>query len=109
MSWSITVNNLQQNWQLVWRQDIIEQFISQHPSHALDLEIAVKAAKELGLNSATLAGGRTSNPYGNDEVVTLTITGLMEAQDFNATMLRILGAGPDAEALEEQGRATDAG
>jgi len=108
VSWSITVVDLQKNAQEVFREDIVAKFLSQHPEHFNDLCAAMGAAQALGLSAATLAGGRTPSPYNDDEVVMLTIAGVVTGKDFNATMKSMIAAGPDAEALAEQERATDA-
>lgn len=107
MSWSITVNDLLANAEEVWRQDIIEQFISQNPEYAVDLGAALGAARQIGLASATLSGGRTPTPGSDDEVVVISITGMVTAKDFNSAMQRILNTGADAEALAHRAEARD--
>lgn len=108
MSWSITVNNLQQDWEQVFREDIVASFLSQHPEHFGDLRAAVEAARSMKLSAATLAGGRTPSPYDGNETVVLTITGVTVGTDYNTTMRKIIGTGPDAEALAQRAKARDA-
>jgi hypothetical protein len=95
MSWSVTVDNLSES-SLRLPPDIEEYIGSQHPLYLSDLELAFEMAKRLGFASATLTGMRTPNPYGDDEVVDVSVRGLMVAKDFNATVKSIVEAGPDA-------------
>lgn len=85
MSWSVTINNLKEYEG--FPQEMIETMITQHLAYAADMNLALKAAKAMDLNSCTLAGGRTPNPYGEDETVVITITGFSKARDF-VTMMK---------------------
>jgi hypothetical protein len=94
MSWSITVNNVQSYDQ--FPDNIIEQMLTQHIAYPGDMMKALKLAKDCGFSSAVLTGMRTPNPYGGDEVVDISVRGMLEATDFQSEMKKILQAGPDA-------------
>lgn len=94
MSWSITINGLQETDESVIPGSAIEQFLTQHPKYAEDCYAAYRLAKSAGLGSAVLTGGRTPNPYGDDEVVDISVRGVVRASDYNAEMQRIIRAGP---------------
>lgn len=88
MSWAITINNLPEY--AGFPEAIIEKMLTHHMLYPFDMNLALEAAKKAGLKSATLGGGRTISPYTGEEIVTITITGLSEATDFNAVMKRIV-------------------
>jgi hypothetical protein len=71
---------------------------AEHPAYLDDLAGAFELACKLGLASATITGMRAPNPYGDDEVVDVSVRGMMKAADFQEAMLRIIRAGPDAAA-----------
>jgi hypothetical protein len=104
MSWSITINNLPDY--AGFTTDVIEQMLTQHMAYPADMALALEVARKAGLASASLSGGRTPNPYGDDEVVIITVTGMGAAQDFESAMRRNIAAGPDEAALAEQQRAS---
>lgn len=95
MSWSVTVNNIQdfEGFDL----DTLEFFASQHASYPRDAMYALTIAHMLGLKSATLSGGRTPNPYGGDEIVDVSVRGTPLYQDFLSEMREIIGSGPGPE------------
>lgn len=93
MSWSVTVNNLQEYER--FPLDIQEQLASQHDQYPRDADAALILAKMTGLRSATLCGGRTPNPYGGDDIVDISIRGTSLYQDFLSEMREIIAAGPD--------------
>lgn len=95
MSWSVTVNNLQDFEKFTIDTD--EYFSSQHPAYPRDVRIALELAKTAGLKSATLSGGRTPSPYGGDEIVLITISGSASHSDFLSEMRQIIAAGPDKD------------
>lgn len=103
MSWSITVLDVQHYEGFT--HDIVEQMLTQHPQYPADMALALEVAKKAGLASASLSGGRTPNPYGDDETVVITVTGMATQLDFDAAMRRNIAAGPDAEALARQAEA----
>lgn len=93
MSWSCTINNLTQDTEIP--HEHVEKMLTQHILYGQDMQIALTAAKRAGFKSCTMSGGRTPSPLpGGDEVVDISIRGLMEATDFNAEMIRILQTGP---------------
>lgn len=97
MSWSITINDLKTYEGFTVEQ--IELMLTQHPQYPGDMQIALDAARKAGLASVSLAGGRTPNPYGDDETVNISIMGMGTALDFDTAVKRNIAAGPDAEAL----------
>jgi hypothetical protein len=94
MSWSITVNGVQDYDQ--FPPEVIEQMITQHIAYPSDMMKALQLAKDCGFKSAVLTGMRTPNPYGGDEVVDISVRGMLEATDFQSEMKKILKAGPNA-------------
>lgn len=95
MSWSITVNNLQEYEDFPLETQ--EFFASLHPSYPRDATNALAVAKLCGLRSATLSGGRTPNPYGGDEIVDVSIRGTPIYIDFLSEMREIIATGPGPE------------
>lgn len=91
MSWSITFNDIP-NAEIP--HDILEQMITQHIKYGEDMRLALYIAKRAGLKSGTLTGMRTPSPYGDDEVIDISIRGFVNAVNFNEEMKRILRAGP---------------
>jgi len=88
MAWSIVINNLQ-DYQ-GFPQDVIETFLAGHVAYPFDAQLALIAAKEAGLASATLAGARTPNPYGGDEVVDIAVHGFAEHKDLAEFMKAVV-------------------
>lgn len=78
MAWSVIVENLQDY--PGFSEQIIETLVTAHVSYPFDADLALKLAKDAGLASATLAGGRTPNPYGGDEVVDISIHGFASSR-----------------------------
>jgi hypothetical protein len=93
MSWSVTINNLPEF--KGFDADVIESMMSQHIAYPQDMMTALEMARKTGLKSAVLTGMRTPNPYGGDEVIDISVRGMVEATDFNAMMRRIIEHGPD--------------
>lgn len=98
MSWSVTFNDLRERDSPSLPEATLEYLGSQHPEYLNDLAKAFALAKELDLASAVLTGMRTPNPYGGDEVLDISVRGMIAAPDFNAEMKRIVQAGPDDNA-----------
>jgi hypothetical protein len=73
MSWSVTVDNLQDIRELP--EAVYDKLSKDNPLYLTDATGAFRLAKDAGLVSVTLAGGRTPNPYGGAEVVVISITG----------------------------------
>jgi hypothetical protein len=93
VSWSVTVNGLQDYEKFTLETE--EVFASLHPSYPRDARLALQMAKAAGLKSAMLAGGRTPNPYGGDEVVLISISGFPAHSDFLSEMREVIASGPD--------------
>lgn len=97
MSWSVMFYDLQAREIADIPVENIERIQSQHPEYLSDMIGAFELAKKVGLNSGTITGMRTPSPYGDDEVVDVSVRGVMKAKDFNAEMQRMLRAGPGVE------------
>lgn len=92
MSWSVTLND-------VWKDipiNVVEYFATQHPLYPQDMLHAQQLARKSGFASVVLTGFRTPSPYGDDEVVDISVRGLMKAEDYQAAIKRFIEAGPDA-------------
>lgn len=80
MAWSVIVHDLQ-NYKN-FSESIIETLVATNPAYPFDAQLALIVAKEAGLASATLAGSRTPNPYGGDEVVDIAVHGFAQHRDL---------------------------
>jgi hypothetical protein len=88
MSWAIVIENLPEY--PGFTEEIVAKMLSSHIAYPFDAQIALKMAREAKLSSATLAGGRTPNPYGGDEIIDISVHGFAEARDFVNTMRHIV-------------------
>jgi hypothetical protein len=95
LSWSVTVNNLQDFQGLTLETQ--ERFASDHPAYPRDAQLALDMAKTAGLKSAMLSGGRTPSPYGEDEIVLISVSGSPSNNDFLSEMRSIIASGPDKD------------
>jgi len=114
MSWAITINDLDKIEELP--DELYDKACRDNREYYGDANAAFNLAKEAGLVSATISGGRTPSPYGGPDSVVVSIVGFnsraeghavapMAARDFNrATMDNIL-AGPD-DGEDENGEDT---
>jgi hypothetical protein len=93
MSWSVTFNDLDNTSQIP--PETVEWMMTQHIKYPHDMELALNLAKKAGLKSAVITGARTPNPYGGDEVVDISVRGMVIATDFQSVMKEILGYGPE--------------
>ena len=109
-SWSITVNDLDQIEELP--EDIFLKACGEDAELQSDAHSAFISAKERGLVSATISGGRTPSPYGGPDTVVITVVGFnnrneghavppITGRDFNSTMVSTILAGPDEETEPE--------
>lgn len=104
MSWSFSVNENMQDYTIT--DDLAESMRAVDARYPLDMEITLRAAKAMGLKSGTLSGFRTSSPYGGPESVGLSVMGTIEPVNWQETVRRNIGQGPDC--VHEWGpRATD--
>jgi hypothetical protein len=94
MSYSITINNLP-DFPEDGLQQFIEDMLRVNVHYPTDIAVALNAARSMGMSSCTLVAARTPNPYGDDEVVALSVLGMGRALDFNEAMKRNVAAGPD--------------
>lgn len=107
MSWSITFNYLDNTSQIP--ADVVEGMMTQHIKYPHDMELALNLAKKAGLKSAVITGFRTPNPYGGDEVIDISVRGMVIATDFQAEMKAIIGyADPETGGNDSPGQANDA-
>lgn len=112
MTWAITINDLDKIDELP--SEIYDKACGENVEYQGDALGAFVTAKERGLVSATISGGRTPSPYGGPDTVIISIVGFnnhneghavppMAARDFNSEVLRNIGAGPDDEEDEYDG------
>lgn len=95
MGWSVTVTDPKSYKK--FETDIQELWAREHEGYPYDADLALEVARKIGLNSATLSGGRTPIPGSEDEVVVITITGTVKDYDFLAAMRRAIVSGPDED------------
>jgi hypothetical protein len=76
MSWSITVDDLQDVPGLP--DSVLAGAARDNPAYELDARLAFQAAKDAGLVSATLSGGRTPSPYGGPDTVVISVLGFSD-------------------------------
>lgn len=109
-SWSITVNDLDQIEELPGH--VYDTACGDDAELQGDALAAFVSAKERGLVSATISGGRTPSPYGGPDTVIISVTGFNNrneghatpppiARDFNASMVTTILTGPDPESEPE--------
>lgn len=75
---------------------VLEDMLTQHPKYGDDMYAALELAKDRGFTTVVLTGMRTVSPYGGDEVVDISVRGMMKATDFQGTMKEIIARGPEA-------------
>lgn len=66
----------------------------EHPSFPEDMFLALDMARALNLRSCVLSGMRHDTPYGNDELVDVSVKGFMADGDFTGSMKRVIESGP---------------
>lgn len=96
MSWSVTIDNLPEFKGL--SEDVLSQMMSQHPMYPADMGQALKVARGAALKSCVLTGFRTPSPYDQDEVVEITVRGMMKATDYVQAIKNAINTGPSPEA-----------
>lgn len=85
------------------------EMMTQHIAYPGDMILALEMAKRAHMKTAVLTGMRTPNPYGQDEVVDISVRGMLEATDFYTEMKRILAHGPETGGNDIPGTQADAG
>lgn len=102
MSWSVTLNDLEDMTELP--EETLRKISEDNPAYRDDALVAFKTVNEMGLVSATLSGGRTPSPYGGPDTVVLSIIGFSDhrvghavEKNFNETMRQTIYWGPDDE------------
>lgn len=117
MSWSVTVNDLQDVTELP--EDVLAKLADDNVYYAYDAKLAFTAAKTGGLTSATLSGGRTPSPYGGPDSVVISVVGFagpgeghaVPRHDFYREVMNSINAGgsyhwqlePDDDTVEYDG------
>jgi hypothetical protein len=116
MSWAITVNDIDKIEELP--DTLYDMACRENPDYYGDANAAFNLAKQAGLVSATISGGRTPSPYGGPDTVVVSIIGFdnrneghavppIAARDFNSTVLRNIMEGPDDEDADGEGNERD--
>ena len=104
MSWSFTINNLEPDTEVP--ETVLADMSRAHSDYPLYMKAALYTAKRVGMKSCTCSGFVAENPYNDDVVVDVSIRGLLVGRDFNRGIVDSILYGPDAEALEEQRKAS---
>lgn len=91
MTWSYVLNNFDEEIP----EGDIEQQGQEHPAYPNDIREALALARKLGLKSGAITGVRVINPYGDNEVVDVSVRGMVIQTDFIAAVKRDITAGPD--------------
>ncbi len=110
MSWSITINDLDQIEELP--DELYDKACRDNTDYYGDANAAFNLAKQAGLVSATISGGRTPSPYGGPDTVVVSVVGFnnrnvghavppIAARDFNGTVLSNILSGPDDDRSDE--------
>lgn len=100
MSWSVTINNLDEFGG--FDHATVEYMITQHPLYYQDMMLALEVARKAGLKSAALTGMRTVSPYGEDEVVDISVRGMVTGTDFQKSIRDAIAAGPGHQPSAEE-------
>ena len=82
MSWSLTVDDLDQVDQLP--DELLSRVGSDNPLYSIDARLAFTVACAAGLVSATLSGGRTPSPYGGADTVVISVVGFSDRREGHA-------------------------
>lgn len=93
MARSITLNLAEYNG--VLPHEDVEIMLRENFAYPDDVHAAIALAKARGLMSCTISVARTPTPGSDDEVVDISVRGVMRSQDFNDVMRRVIQAGPD--------------
>lgn len=127
VSWQLTVNDLDDIQALP--DSVLDSVGTDNPAYTADAGLAFKCAKQAGLVSVTLSGGRTPSPYGGPDTVIISVVGFSDRRQSHAVppaavpnqesdpyelsdvygegfyemMARTIGAGPDTEEDDDAG------
>ena len=93
MARAIKIDNLAE-YSGLSEQDV-ELAIRENINYATDIHEAINLAMRCGLASCTISVARTPTPGSDDEVVDISVRGLMRATNFNEAIRNIIKAGPD--------------
>jgi hypothetical protein len=95
MSWSFTINDPPGVAEFELPEALLADMSRAHALYPLDMAIALDMAKRAGLRTATCTGMRTPSPYNSDEVVDISIRGMLIARKFNEAMRKVVLSGPE--------------
>jgi hypothetical protein len=83
MSWQITVNDIDRIADGA-ADDVLATVGSDNPEYIYDATLALVCARDAGLVSATLSGGRTPSPYGGPDTVVISVIGFSDRRVSHA-------------------------
>lgn len=92
MTWSFVFNDMQS---AEIPEHLMDQQGAENPSYPADIRLALSLAKDLGLSAGAITGFRMVSPYGDDEVVDVSVRGRLVSHDFVGDTRRDITAGPD--------------
>lgn len=101
MSWSVTLDDIGRMTEGL-PDSILASVSRDNPEYETDAGLAFECAKQAGLKSATLAGGRTPSPYGGPDTVVISIVGFTNGDSFNEMMVKTITSEADTS-----GRSSD--
>jgi hypothetical protein len=101
MAWSITIDELspgdtQSDPMTVFGPATVERLLRENVEYPFDAIAAMRLAEQRGFRSCTITGMRTPTPGSDDEVIDISVRGLLKAGNFNEAIRNIIKAGPDA-------------
>lgn len=92
MSYSLTIDNVQMY--PGFDEAIIQDMLRVNPRYPELMNAGVLTAVKLGMSSAVITVIITPNPYGDDEVIDVSVRGMTRATSFQEAMMRNIAAGP---------------
>jgi len=91
MTWSFVLNDMDDEIP----EHLIEAQRLEHPEYPNDIREALRMARFLGIKSGAITGMRAINPYQDNEVVDVSVRGMIVKTDFVQSVVRDIQAGPD--------------
>lgn len=93
MSYSLTIDHVDQFHN--FSEEYITDMLRVNPRYPEMMNAGLLVAKKLGMKSAVITVISTPNPYADDEVIDVSVRGMMQAVSFQDAMKGIIAAGPD--------------
>ena len=93
MSWSFTVNADNDMTEIPPAMEA--EWMRANPEYPHQMQVALDAARELGLATFTASGGITDNPYTGEAYHTITILGSPNARRIMESVKHTILRGPD--------------